>query len=248
MSEFFDIYIIKNTRNKNEVNSFNQHFLVDYEEMACEYEIPKYSSSPCRVLHNSKEILSYCEFNTKTDYAVYWTSKKNHLRSEVFYTCDGHTIFGLSTENEADCNFLFKEMSDFLGCDFGYITVETPAPFSLDCFSSNFIAEARKKKKYRKYIPNDKFDLQSIKNVSINEIEDDKTLCYALLCWCQDYNWPVAKEIIKLMETASDKINPCIYTILDFNDDDWKISLETILKKHGLKEIREIVLRTQGRN
>ncbi len=228
MKEFFDIYIIKNSRNKTEIESFNRKFLINYIELAKEYEIPQYSENPSLVLQNSEELLSYCELNTKINYAVYWSSTKNNLKSEIFYTLDGYTIFGLSTENENECNFLFEEMSKFLGCDFGYITIESPAPFSLDSFSNEYLSSLKKKEKYQKYIPNDKFDTRSIEGISIDEIENDRALCYALLCWCQDPNWPVAQKIMELLKKASKKISPCVSTILTF-DDDWKYGLRSLL-------------------
>ena len=40
MKEFFDIYIIKNSRNKTEIESFNRKFLTNYVELTKEYEIP----------------------------------------------------------------------------------------------------------------------------------------------------------------------------------------------------------------
>lgn len=76
-------------------------------------------------------MLSYCEENISEHHAIYWKSTVNSLMSEIFYTIDGYTIFGLSTDEDTKCNFLFNEMSEFLDSDFSYVTVENPAPKNL---------------------------------------------------------------------------------------------------------------------
>lgn len=223
------IYIIKNTRSKNEIISFNKKFLVNYKELASEYEIPQYSETPNKVLKTAEELLSYCEENISEHHAIYWKSTVNSLMSEIFYTIDGYTIFGLSTDEETKCNFLFNEMSEFLDSDFGYVTVENPAPKNLDEFSTNFCYMLKKNEKYKDVIPDNKFQEEVIDKIQISEIENDRKLCYALLCWCQDINWPVAKKIVGLMSKADSSILPCVNTILKFDDENWNFCLQEFL-------------------
>ena len=137
MKEFFDIYIIKNSRNKTEIESFNRKFLINYIELAKEYEIPQYSENPSLVLQNSEELLSYCELNTKINYAVYWSSTKNNLKYEIFYTLTKvflsytvHQLLRLKTESFLESKFKISTLC-VISRQFNLsATIEKSSPFS----------------------------------------------------------------------------------------------------------------------
>ncbi len=231
MSDFFDIYIIKNTRKKAEITAFNKRFLGTYKETASEYEIPQYSENPEKVFAKADELLSYCETNANVSHVVYWKSTVNGLYSEIFYTKDGFTVFGLSTEDETKCDSLFQEMAGFLGCDFGYITAETPAPDYFEKFTECLLSELKHDKKYADLLPGNKFNKERLLKIKRSDIENDRKLCYGLLTWCRDINWPVAKEIVKMLKKPNDLILSCINEILKFNDEDWNFCLTDFILK-----------------
>lgn len=229
MSEFFDIYIIKNTRSKETVKLFNKTFLVEYNNLADEYKIPQYSDNSEIIHKNVEDLMDFLETNKKEKYSIYWKSEVNELYSQVTYTSDSHIVFGISTKSKNDCKKIFSKMSDFLKSDFGYITVENPPADNLDLFCTNFLRELEKDEIYKKFIPKDKFDLKTIENISISDLKAFDKLFYILLIWCQDMNWPIAKKIAELLRKSGDTIIPYIENVLDLNDEDWQYGIKSVL-------------------
>ncbi|WP_040252236.1 hypothetical protein [Psychroserpens mesophilus] len=136
MSYYADIYVFKETRSKNLVNDFLNHFIPLREESADEYQIPQYSDNPTREFKNANEIMTFLESNNEYSQSIYWKNTDENSRNKhgmVFYTNDGFLIFGISrnadmsgnllTDNEDDC---LKQMKEFFKTEFGYIDYENP--------------------------------------------------------------------------------------------------------------------------
>lgn len=71
-------------------------------------------------------------------------------------------------------------------------------------------------------IPNDKFDNKNIKQLYTLTDEEIKPIIYSLLEWIQDYNWPVAQEMIHVLKKRENLIFPYISEILNGDDISWK--------------------------
>lgn len=71
-------------------------------------------------------------------------------------------------------------------------------------------------------LPKDKFDnanLEKIASLSDNEI---KPIIGGLMEWVQDYNWPVAKEVVPILIARQNLIVPYLSEILSSKDIMWK--------------------------
>ncbi|MDB3083823.1 DUF5071 domain-containing protein [Clostridioides difficile] len=71
-------------------------------------------------------------------------------------------------------------------------------------------------------LPKDKFDNSNIEKLKLLSDEDIRPICYRLLEWMQDYNWPVAKKILPVLALHQELITPLIMNVLSEDDDDWK--------------------------
>lgn len=74
----------------------------------------------------------------------------------------------------------------------------------------------------RELLPKNKFDNSNINRLFLLTDEEIKPIIYELLEWTQDYNWPIAKEIIPVLLEREDLIFPYIREILQSNDEEWK--------------------------
>lgn len=81
----------------------------------------------------------------------------------------------------------------------------------------------------RDYIPKDKFDNSNIEILYNLTDEEIKPIIYDLLEWLQDFNWPVANEILGVLMKREDLVFPYIKDILSNDDVMWKIHLMDLL-------------------
>lgn len=79
-------------------------------------------------------------------------------------------------------------------------------------------------KNVKELLPKDKFDNCNIEKLKLLSDEEIKPICPRLLEWIQDYNWPVAKDILPVLALHQEIITPLIIDILtpEEQDDDWK--------------------------
>lgn len=71
-------------------------------------------------------------------------------------------------------------------------------------------------------VPKDKHDISNINKLYNLSDEEMKLIVYDLLEWIQDYNWPVAQELIPLLKEREDIIFPYMSDILRGDDFMWK--------------------------
>ena len=71
-------------------------------------------------------------------------------------------------------------------------------------------------------VPKDKHDISNIDKLYSLSDEEMKPIVYDLLEWIQDYNWPVAQELIPLLKEREDIIFPYMSDILRGDDFMWK--------------------------
>ena len=71
-------------------------------------------------------------------------------------------------------------------------------------------------------VPKDKFDCSCIERLKSVDIKEVEPILDALLEWIQDINWPVAKELIKVLPRFHKALIPHIKTIFNSNDDQWE--------------------------
>lgn len=79
-------------------------------------------------------------------------------------------------------------------------------------------------KNVKELLPKDKFDNSNIEKLKLLSDEEIRPICPRLLEWIQDYNWPVAKNILPVLVLHQEIITPLIIDILtpEEEDDDWK--------------------------
>lgn len=71
-------------------------------------------------------------------------------------------------------------------------------------------------------IPKDKFDNSTINQLCKLTDNEIQPIIYNLLEWLQDYNWPIAKDILPIVVLHQNIAMPYILTILQGNDIIWK--------------------------
>ncbi len=71
-------------------------------------------------------------------------------------------------------------------------------------------------------VPKDKHDVSNIDKLYNLTDEEMKTIVYDLLEWVQDYNWPVAQELVPVLKEREDIIFPYMSDILRGDDFMWK--------------------------
>lgn len=71
-------------------------------------------------------------------------------------------------------------------------------------------------------VPKDKHDISNINKLYNLSDEEMKPIVYDLLEWIQDYNWPVAQELVPLLKEREDIIFPYMSDILRGDDFMWK--------------------------
>ncbi len=71
-------------------------------------------------------------------------------------------------------------------------------------------------------VPKDKHDVSNINKLYSLTDDEMKLIVYDLLEWIQDYNWPVAQELVPLLKEREDIIFPYMSDILRGDDFMWK--------------------------
>ncbi|SHH45291.1 DUF5071 domain-containing protein [Clostridium intestinale] len=74
----------------------------------------------------------------------------------------------------------------------------------------------------RDLIPKDKFDNSTIKQLCKLTDNEIRPIIFDLLEWLQDYNWPIAKDILPIVILHQNIAIPHIITILQGNNMMWK--------------------------
>ena len=142
MTHYADIYVIKQTRTKAEGLAFLNHFLSERVESSKVYEVPQYGERTEYEFCKAEDLMDYLEKNQTEPHAIYWRNtdqeRPNHT-GMLFYTKDGHMIFGISRPSagidnlhaETEC---LAEMMLFLETEAGYFTYECPPETSFPEF------------------------------------------------------------------------------------------------------------------
>lgn len=74
----------------------------------------------------------------------------------------------------------------------------------------------------RGLIPKDKFDNSTINQLCKLTDNEIQPIIFDLLEWLQDYNWPIAKDILPIVVLHQNIAMPHILAILQDNDTMWK--------------------------
>lgn len=69
-------------------------------------------------------------------------------------------------------------------------------------------------KNVEELLPKDKFDNYNIEKLKLLSDEEIKPICLKLLEWIQNYNCPVAKDILPVLVLHQEIITPLIINIL----------------------------------
>ncbi|WP_419877529.1 DUF5071 domain-containing protein [Brevibacillus centrosporus] len=73
-------------------------------------------------------------------------------------------------------------------------------------------------------LPKDKFDIDSVTALGGLDPNQLKPILSDLILWIQDINWPVAKEVAKVLLKCGSDIVPEIQKVLASNDTDWQFA------------------------
>ncbi|GAF06574.1 hypothetical protein JCM16418_539 [Paenibacillus pini JCM 16418] len=71
-------------------------------------------------------------------------------------------------------------------------------------------------------LPRDKHDFERVNELKNLDKKDLIKLLPELLVWLQDINWPIAREVAKLLLTIPQETIPYISSVLAGGDDIWK--------------------------
>ena len=93
------------------------------------------------------------------------------------------------------------------------------------------------------FIPKDKFDVEAVKRLVLAHCGHIAGIERPLLEWIADMNWPVAKELIKVLPKFHKELLPFIAVILDNQEEDiyLKISIvEQLLPRLSIESLKEL--------
>lgn len=96
-------------------------------------------------------------------------------------------------------------------------------------------------KKIEDFIPKNKFDDKSLYGIDELTDEEIQPIIYELLEWLQDYNWPVADKVLKVLLKRENLVFPYISDILEGNDIIWKIWIIDLLIPTFTAEHKELL-------
>lgn len=76
-------------------------------------------------------------------------------------------------------------------------------------------------------VPNNKYDISSIERLRQLTNDEITPILPELLKWLQDYNWPIAKEILPILAFHQAPLIPCILELLEPGqiDEIWKYNI-----------------------
>lgn len=103
--------------------------------------------------------------------------------------------------------------------------------------------------KFQRYLPTDKHDFDSVEKLKQLDRESLIPLLPFLMEWMQDINWPITKEIAKILITFPEEIVPQVKYVLSTDDDCWVYwtllylvkEMPSEIKKLFVKELNEII-------
>ena len=78
-----------------------------------------------------------------------------------------------------------------------------------------YIEAEMKGKNIYELLPQDKFDNRNIEKLKMLEDKEIKFLIPELLEWLQDYNWPVADDVLHVLLQRENLVVPCVKEILE---------------------------------
>jgi hypothetical protein len=87
-------------------------------------------------------------------------------------------------------------------------------------------------------VPKDKFDCSGIETLKSIDIKDAEPILYDLMVWMQDLNWPVAKELKKVLPRFHENLVPHTMAIFNSDDDIWKSWTLLLLKDFPSDTVR----------
>lgn len=87
----------------------------------------------------------------------------------------------------------------------------------------------------RVFIPKDKFDVVAVERLALARPEQISGIERPLLEWIADINWPVAKELIKILPKYHKEIVPAIVVLLSNQEED--IYLKISIVEHLLPRL-----------
>lgn len=103
-----------------------------------------------------------------------------------------------------------------------------------------YIEAEMKGKNIYELLPQDKFDNKNIEKLKMLEDKEIKLLIPELLEWLQDYNWPVADDVLQVLLQRENLVVPCVKEILEGPVDvSWFIWLMDLLIPTFTKEHKE---------
>ncbi|WP_342439216.1 DUF5071 domain-containing protein [Paenibacillus sp. FSL L8-0436] len=84
----------------------------------------------------------------------------------------------------------------------------------------------------KRLIPKDKMDIDSVNKLKTLDINLIRPIIPDLLEWTEDANWPITKEIGKLLLPLGNELIPHLRKIFVSDDDCWKYSILVKLVKN----------------
>lgn len=96
---------------------------------------------------------------------------------------------------------------------------------------------------YTAFIPKDKFDVETVKRLNLVQYGQIFGIERPLLEWTADSNWPVAKELIKILPKFYKELVPFIEDILNNQEEEiyLKISIvEHLLPRFPNESLKEL--------
>lgn len=94
------------------------------------------------------------------------------------------------------------------------------------------------------FIPKDKFDVEAVKSLDMAQCGQIEGIERPLLEWIADMNWPVAKELIKVLPKFHKELLPFIAVILDSQEEDIYLKISTVehlLPRFPNESLKELV-------
>lgn len=135
MAQYVDCYWLINSRDNNIAERFLNKILQERVESSSDYPVPIYSNNPSIIYSNVQDIMLYLGNHPNEEYSIYWRNcdkKSEYKHAVIIYTDDGKMIFGASLEGNDPYDKIIEsnyvKIKNFLGANFGCITVEEMAP------------------------------------------------------------------------------------------------------------------------
>ena len=128
-----EFYALGADRSARTVRAFLDNFLPNREPFCESYPVPESADSPKVVLGSEVEILEYLGSHQEEPYGLYWNDPKSLAQVMVFYTRDGHVVFGLAEEVPVPSRRL-AELAAFVGARYAMKGSEQRPPETAEEF------------------------------------------------------------------------------------------------------------------